>query len=90
MAYEQSYKSYIPHWQGVKAGQKYAEHVIDTCTEQAHPDFRFLKHRSSQYRDGFLDGYDDSVSAATNSGIPMGLEAVKKLDKQFLLTYLVS
>jgi hypothetical protein len=69
-AYEQSYKSYIPHWQGVKAGQKYAEHVIDTCTEQAHPDFRFLKHRSSQYRDGFLDGYDDSVSAATNSGYP--------------------
>ncbi|MFY9869107.1 MAG: hypothetical protein WAK17_05265 [Candidatus Nitrosopolaris sp.] len=27
-----------------------------------------------------MDGHDDSVSAATNSGIPMGLEAVKKLD----------
>ncbi|MGC1931725.1 MAG: hypothetical protein WA667_22375 [Candidatus Nitrosopolaris sp.] len=64
-AYEYSYKYDIPYWAGIQAGQKYGDHVVDTCTEKNHPDFGF-RHHTPQYREGFLNGYNDSVAAASN------------------------
>ncbi|MGA8082436.1 MAG: hypothetical protein WB988_11275 [Candidatus Nitrosopolaris sp.] len=66
-AYEQSYAYHIPYWAGVKAGNKYADHVIDTCTQKNHPNFGFLEHHIAQYKKGFLDGYGNSVAAASNA-----------------------
>ena len=60
-AYEQSYAYHIPYWAGVKAGNKYADYVIDTCTQKNHPNFGFLEHHIAQYKKGFLDGYGNSV-----------------------------
>jgi hypothetical protein len=51
---EQSYTYSIPYW---KAGNKYADLVIDTCTQMNHPNFGFLEHHTAQYKKGFLDGY---------------------------------
>lgn len=76
-AYEQSYKYYIPYWAGVQAGQKYGDHVVNTCTEKNHPDFGFLKHHSPQYREGFLNGYNDSVAAAGNDNGTYGSKGCK-------------
>jgi hypothetical protein len=38
-AYEQSYEYHIPYWAGVKAGNKYADLVIDICTQINHLNF---------------------------------------------------
>src|SRR6516162_3824579 len=35
-AYDTSYKYHITYWEGVKAGNKYADHMIDTCTLTKH------------------------------------------------------
>jgi hypothetical protein len=66
LAYHRGYQHNIPYGAGQQAGQKYAEHVIDTCTQKEHPDFGFLKHHTSQYRKGFLNAYTDAVAAASN------------------------
>jgi Polysaccharide deacetylase len=66
-AYEQSYKYNIPYWLGVKAGNKYADLVIDICTQKNQPNFGFLEHHTAQYKKGFLDGYGDSVASASNA-----------------------
>ena len=53
------------------------DHVVDTCTEKDHPDFGFLKHHSSKYKVGFLNGYNDSVAAASNDNGTYGSKECK-------------
>ncbi|MGB8936051.1 MAG: hypothetical protein WCC17_13195 [Candidatus Nitrosopolaris sp.] len=68
-AYEQSYTYHIPCWVGNATGEKYADHVIDTCTQKNYPDFRLLNHHTAQYKQGFLDGYSDSVAGVMGQGV---------------------
>ncbi|MFY9873140.1 MAG: hypothetical protein WAK17_25800 [Candidatus Nitrosopolaris sp.] len=44
-----------PYSAGVKAGNNYADHMIDTFTLEKHPNFGFLKHRKAEYKRGFSD-----------------------------------
>ena len=53
-----------PYWVGHTRGWDYADHVIETCTLKNHPfgkDFGFLKHYSVEYRQGFVNGYEDMI-----------------------------
>lgn len=77
-AYRQSYKYNIPYWVGVAAGEKYADHVINTCTQRDHPDFRFLEHHAALYKQGFLNGYSDSVAEASNDNGTYGPKNCKR------------
>ncbi|MGC2682171.1 MAG: hypothetical protein WA323_09910 [Candidatus Nitrosopolaris sp.] len=77
-AYEQSYEYHIPYWAGVKAGNKYADLVIDICTQINHLNFGFLEHHTAQYKKGFLDGYGDSVAAASNANDTYGPKGCHK------------
>jgi hypothetical protein len=78
LAFKQGYLSSQPYWVGNTAGQKYAQRVIDACTQKNHPDFKFLKHHTSKYRQGFEDGYDDTVAAASNDNGTYGPKQCKE------------
>lgn len=41
-------------------------------TEKNHPDFGFVKHHTSQYRNGFLNGYNDAVAVTIMEHMVMG------------------
>jgi hypothetical protein len=76
-AYDASFKYHIPYWEGFKAGNKYADHMIDRCTLTKHPNFIFLKHSTAQYQGGFMDGYKASVEAAFNNNGTYGAKDCK-------------
>jgi hypothetical protein len=75
-AYGESYKYHILYW-GAKAGNKYANNMIDTCTLTKHPNFIIIKHRTAQYHGGFIDGYKDSVELAFNNNGTYGAKDCK-------------
>lgn len=68
--YEAAYRYNIPCWVGEAAGEKFADHVIDTCTKNSVK-FDFLKTHSAQFQQGFWNGYGDTISASRSyDGVP--------------------
>jgi len=76
-AFENGYTVAQPYWVGHQRGEVYAEHVITSCTQKEHPDFSFLKHHTAQYKEGFLNAYNDAVAAASNDNGTYGPKECK-------------